>query len=154
MSVKVVVKSSLNKGKQLKIAKCDRYLNKIDSEISITVGDNGTFELFLEPNSNSDCYVAFENDIKKPFWIYEDFEGKEQNIDLTKEILQREKLDTYLESNESVFIANAKRVINKVVCDYPIVSKEENRLLCRYDKFYQGVTDNKMCKLDKGLSNG
>ena len=138
--------------KTLTIVEVDHFLHRVDAvEWSVTLDNvgNGSIELPALPLGSSSFYYIVEK--KHPFVLWDN--------DSTALVLD----DSYFRniypvmngdcSSDEVDILNFNCLLNRYLEGEPIVSREEEEILCDYFSFASRgeLRDKRMCNLDKGL---
>ncbi len=133
------------------IEMCDKYLYPLgEKSVVASVG----VPVALEINEGETCWVAtLPTKQKKAFWVYENNGASEavQNIDLDKPVYRRSILPSLEHTSIEVASVNVADIIDNLTCGFPLISKEEQRLICRYGDFASGNDDSFLCNIDNSI---
>ena len=138
----------------ISIVEVDHFLHRVDAiERSTTLNDgNGSVELPALKVGSKNFYYILE---KKHLFALWDNESEALALD---EFYFR-KIYPVMNGagdDDEMDILNFDCLINRYLKGEPIVSKEEERILCEYFSFAnsQELGDARLCNLDKGLVHG
>ena len=128
---------------------CDRYLHSLSTEkVETVVDEAGNFQVQLEHNKKNQCWTMLLEKKSIPLFIYQG-EGELELLDA----LAYSTYPSLLPHEMNLSIINFSFLLNRYLKGEPIVSNEEQRILCDYFSLREKSGDNRICEIDKGLLN-
>lgn len=141
---------ALAEGATASFTLCDRYERSLaQAPVTCVVGAGGIFSVVLTVTDTRQCYTVMTDIGKKVLWVYEG--ATSQTVDLRADNYPRNAIDVFVTASYSEAVDNASRVMEGIVCGYPIINEEEQRFMCRYENYAAGEEDKEMCIIDAGI---
>ena len=150
MTREVTLSLPLAEGAVVNLDLCNKYAVPFyNTTKELTLGAGGEVTVTLTVNDEDTCWKVQELAHNGVFWVYG--EDGVQSVDLHTKQYPRNSIPTLLHTDEETQALNAHAIMQKIVCDAPIVSEEEQRTWCRYEDYLEGK-DKTMCEIDTTMT--
>ncbi len=144
MTREVKISLPFAQGTAFKLYFCNKYAVPFHNTTrELVLGASGEVIVDLEVNAEDTCWKVDLLTHDNIFWVHE-AEGV-QNVDMTMRQYPQRSLLTLSGDKDS--LPNVVNAIDMSMC-YGVLTQEEQRLMCRYDKYYEDGQDMLICDID------